>query len=153
MKLAEVKSILEINGYEVEERTVNKNGLEVAALSVGSGKIRPSIYAKTIEQMEDEDTTIVALLHDVVEDTNYTISDLNNMGFPQQVMDAIAVMTHDASVPYLDYVAKLKENAIARTVKLADLRHNSDITRLDTVDQKALDRVAKYAQAIRLLEG
>ena len=103
------------------------------------------------EQMEDEDTTIVALLHDVVEDTNYTISDLNNMGFPQQVMDAIAVMTHDASVPYLDYVAKLKENAIARTVKLADLRHNSDLTRLEHVDEKALERVEKYRKAIAIL--
>ena len=103
------------------------------------------------EQMEDEDTTIVALLHDVVEDTNYTISDLNNMGFPQQVMDAIAVMTHDASVPYLDYVAKLKENAIARTVKLADLRHNSDLTRLERVDEKALERVEKYRKAIAIL--
>ena len=101
--------------------------------------------------MEDEDTTIVALLHDVVEDTNYTISDLNNMGFPQQVMDAIAVMTHDASVPYLDYVAKLKENAIARTVKLADLRHNSDLTRLERVDEKALERVEKYRKAIAIL--
>ena len=61
-------------------------------------------------------------------------------------------MLHDDAVPYMDYVAKLKSNPIARKVKLADLRHNSDITRLDSIDQKALDRVAKYAQAIRLLE-
>ncbi len=55
MKLSEVKSILLNNGYEIEERTVNKNGYEVEALSIGSGRIRPSIYAKTVEEIEDED--------------------------------------------------------------------------------------------------
>ena len=103
------------------------------------------------EQMRDEDTTIVALLHDVVEDTDYTLADLRSMGFPPQVCDAIVMMTHDPSVPYLDYVAKLKENPIARAVKLADLRHNSDLTRLDVVDDKALQRVEKYRKAIAIL--
>ena len=103
------------------------------------------------EQMEDEDTTIVALLHDVVEDTNYTIEDLKAMGFSEKVCDAIALMTHDPDVPYLDYVAQVKLNPIARAVKLADLRHNSDVTRLDHVDEKALQRVEKYKAAIALL--
>lgn len=96
------------------------------------------------EQMSNEYTTITALLHDVVEDTDYTLSDLEEMGFPKEVVDAIALMTHDKAVPYMEYVAKIKENPIARTVKLADLRHNSDTTRLDAVDEKALQRVEKY---------
>ena len=104
------------------------------------------------EQMSDEITTIVALLHDVVEDTNYTLSDLADMGFPHQALDAIALMTHDDAVPYLDYVARLRSNPVARAVKLADLRHNSDLSRLDIVDEEALARVKKYAQAIALLE-
>ena len=104
------------------------------------------------EQMGDEDTTVVALLHDVVEDTDYTLEDLRAMGFNQNVIEAIRQMTHAEGVPYLDYVAKIKENPIARAVKLADLAHNSDLTRLDTVDEKAMARVQKYAQAIRLLE-
>ena len=104
------------------------------------------------EQMQDENTTIVALLHDVVEDTDYTLDDLRAMGFGDEVMEALSYMTHDPAVPYMEYVARIRENDIARRVKLADLRHNSDITRLDTVDRKALDRVEKYAQAIRLLE-
>ena len=104
------------------------------------------------EQMQDEKTTIVALLHDVVEDTDYTLEDLRAMGFGDVVMEALSYMTHDPAVPYMEYVARIRKNDIARTVKLADLRHNSDITRLDSIDQKALDRVAKYAQAIRLLE-
>ena len=104
------------------------------------------------EQMGDEDTAVVALLHDVVEDTDYTLEDLRAMGFNQNVIEAIRLMTHAEGVPYLDYVAKIKENPIARAVKLADLAHNSDLTRLDTVDEKAMARVQKYAQAIRLLE-
>ncbi len=103
------------------------------------------------EQMQDEDTTIVALLHDVVEDTAYTIDDLRSMGFSEKVCDAIALMTHDPAVPYLDYVAQIKRNPIARAVKLADLRHNSDVTRLDSIDEKALRRVEKYKAAIALL--
>ena len=61
-------------------------------------------------------------------------------------------MTHDDSVPYLDYVAALKSNPVARCVKLADLRHNSDLSRLDVVDEKALARVEKYRKAIEILE-
>lgn len=104
------------------------------------------------EQMEDEMTTIVALLHDVVEDSAYTLDDLREMGFPEAAVEAIALMTHGEGVPYLDYVANIKDNPIARTVKLADLRHNSDLSRLDHVDARALARVKKYAAAIRLLE-
>lgn len=104
------------------------------------------------EQMRDEATTITALLHDVLEDTSYTLEDLEKMGFAPQVLEALALLTHDDSVPYMDYVDQIKHNPIARTVKLADLIHNSDLTRLDTVDEKAMARAEKYALAIRLLK-
>ena len=103
------------------------------------------------EQMPDEDTTIVALLHDVIEDTPYTLDDLRAMGFNEQVLDALVLMTHDKRIPYMDYVAKIKGNKIARTVKLADLKHNSDLSRLNNVDEKAMKRIEKYRQAIALL--
>lgn len=103
------------------------------------------------EQMDTEETVCVALLHDVVEDTDYTIEDLIAMGFPKPVTDALALMTHDENVPYLDYVAKMKDNPVARQVKLADLKHNSDLTRLDRIDEKALERVEKYRKAMELL--
>ncbi len=103
------------------------------------------------EQMKDEDTTVVALLHDVIEDTDYTLEDLAEMGFNERVIEAIALMTHPEDVPYMDYVAKIKNNPIAKAVKLADLAHNSDITRMDVVDEKAKARVEKYAKAIALL--
>lgn len=104
------------------------------------------------EQMKSEETVTVALLHDVVEDTDYTIEDTIAMGFPKPVTDALALMTHDMTVPYMDYVAKIKTNPIAKAVKLADLRHNSDTSRLEYVDEKVLRRIRKYHDAIELLE-
>ena len=104
------------------------------------------------EQMDSEETVTVALLHDVVEDTDYTMEDMIAMGFPKSVTDALALMTHDKAVPYMDYVAKIKANPIATAVKLADLRHNSDTSRLETIDETVLRRVQKYRDAIALLE-
>ena len=104
------------------------------------------------EQMEDEYTTVVALLHDVLEDTSYTRADLAEMGYPEPVLDALTLMTHDEKTDYLDYVRAIKENPIARQVKLADLRHNSDLTRLEEITPKALERVEKYKAALALLE-
>lgn len=104
------------------------------------------------EQMETEDTTVVALLHDVAEDSDYTLQDLAQMGFGDTVMQALTLLTHDDDVDYMDYVRAIKDNPVAKAVKLADLHHNSDITRLDVVDEKALARREKYREAIRLLE-
>lgn len=105
------------------------------------------------EQMEDELTVTAALLHDVVEDTPYSFEDLAQMGFPARVIDALRLLTHDGSVPYMDYVAALKHDPIARAVKLADLRHNSDPNRLDGPDERALRRAEKYRAAMALLEA
>ena len=105
------------------------------------------------EQMDDELTTCVALLHDVVEDTDITLDELKNNGFPDEVVEALSLMTHRDNVPYLDYVRAMKDNLIARKVKLADLAHNIDLTRLDNVDDKAIERVNKYKQAILILES
>lgn len=104
------------------------------------------------EQMDSEETTVVALLHDVVEDTSYTIEDLKNMGFSEKILEAVSLMTHEEGMEYMDYVKKIKNNEIARKVKLADLKHNSDLKRLDKVDEKALKRREKYIKAIALLE-
>ena len=104
------------------------------------------------EQMTDEETTVVALLHDVVEDSPYTFDDLKEMGFSETVLAALRLLTHGDDTPYMDYVAAIKKNPIARAVKLADLRHNSDLSRMDEVTEKTLSRREKYLAAIRLLE-
>ena len=104
------------------------------------------------EQMKDEDTTIAALLHDVVEDTSVTLEDLKKYGFSEEVISAIAVMTHDPNVDYMEYIAQVKKNPIAAAVKLEDLRHNSDLTRLDEVTAKDIQRNEKYKKAMEFLE-
>ncbi len=103
------------------------------------------------EQMPDEKTTVAALLHDVVEDTPCTLQDLADLGFEAEILDALALLTHEEGVPYMEYVARIRDNEIARTVKLADLRHNSDLTRLDRIDEAAIKRVEKYRAAMELL--
>lgn len=104
------------------------------------------------EQMPDETTTTAALLHDVIEDDpTCTMDVLITMNFPQEVLEAVELLTHTKGMPYLEYIQRLKSNRIARIVKLADLRHNSDLTRLKTVTEKDLERVAKYQKAIEIL--
>lgn len=105
------------------------------------------------EQMDSEEAVTLALLHDVVEDTATTPEELARMGFPPRVLSALALLTHADDVPYMDYVAKIAQDPLATQVKLADLRHNSDLTRLDAVDDHALARQEKYRQAIQLLES
>ncbi len=103
------------------------------------------------EQMTDELSTVCALLHDVVEDSDCTFEDLAKMGFPKEVIIVLCLLTHEKSVPYMEYVQTLSSNPTARAVKMADLRHNSDLTRLDEVDEKALERAKKYKTALDFL--
>lgn len=105
------------------------------------------------EQMEDEISTACALLHDVVEDTDLTLQDLRSMGFPEEVLEVLALLTHGEGVPYMDYVKRISVHPVAKRVKIADLLHNSDTTRLDTVDEAARQRGEKYKQALALLRS
>ena len=105
------------------------------------------------EQMDDEISCCVALLHDTVEDTAVTLDQLQAI-FPPEVTDAVALLTHNDGVDYFDYVRAIKNNPIARKVKLADLAHNSDQTRCVgsalAEEKKELWRI-KYEKATRIL--
>lgn len=103
-------------------------------------------------QMTDEDTIVAALLHDVIEDTNYTIDDLYNIGFSDVVCDAVKLLTHNKNEAYMDYIYKIKSNHIARMVKLADLKHNIDLSRLEHATDIDVKRTNKYLKAISILE-
>ena len=104
------------------------------------------------EQMKDGDSVIVALLHDTVEDTFVTIDFLREKGFSERVLEAVDLLTHREEEDYFDYVRRIKENPLAATVKLADLRHNSDVTRYcrELTDHEK-KKVEKYQEAIRIL--
>lgn len=126
--------------FEAHKEQVDKTGV-------------PYIYhpIHLAEQMDDEASICVALMHDVVEDTDTTFEDLEKEGFTKEIIDALRLLTHDDSVPYLEYVKEIKQNPIATKVKLADLNHNSDLSRLDSVDVKAMERLEKYKKSIAIL--
>ena len=105
------------------------------------------------EQMSDENSICVALLHDVVEDTDITFEDLQKEGFTEEIMDSLKLLTHNLDVPYMEYVKLIKTNPTARLVKLVDLKHNSDLTRLNKISEEDIKRYNKYQEAIKLLEN
>ena len=105
------------------------------------------------EQMETEEETCAALLHDVVEDTNMDFANLEAEGFPKSVVDALKLLTHDKKIGYMDYVKALSGNRIAARVKLADLRHNSTAGRLPFIGDKERERMGKYLEAQAILTG
>ena len=99
-----------------------------------------------------EDERVVALLHDVVEDTNITLNDLS-IFFEPKIIEALKLLTHTDDEPYLEYIAKIKENNLSKTVKIADLSHNMDLSRMKTPTSKDYDRVEnKYKPAMELLK-
>ena len=111
------------------------------------------------EQMGDDEYAVcVALLHDVIEDTDWELMDLVEFGIPKEVVNAVYLLTHKAGEEYLgEYIQKIKENPLARKVKLADLKHNSDRTRLVPPTNGAELflyelRMNKYKTAIEYLE-
>lgn len=101
--------------------------------------------------LQTETEVCVALLHDVVEDTDITFEQLKEEGFGDDIIFAIKLMTHQKGVPYFDYVRAIKENPIAKSVKLSDLKHNSIVERLDQISDRDRDRIKKYQKAIDIL--
>ncbi len=103
------------------------------------------------EQLDEEHEICVALLHDVVEDTELTLDDIKAAGFPEDVVEAVLLLTRTKDVDYMDYVRKIKTNAIAKKVKLLDLAHNSDPSRLVKGKPKSESLMEKYAKAKAIL--
>jgi (p)ppGpp synthase/HD superfamily hydrolase len=100
------------------------------------------------EQMETENETIAALLHDVVEDTDVTPADLDREGIPKAAVEAVLLLTHPEGMDYFAYLEGVVTNPVALKVKLADLEHNSDETRLESLDEQTATRLReKYAKA------
>lgn len=98
------------------------------------------------EQMNTEEEICVALMHDVVEDTDITFEEIEAEGFPKSVVDAIRILTKADGEDYMDYITRVKDHPLAVKVKLADLEHNSDASRLpgdDDYNKRLLDRYMK----------
>ena len=103
-------------------------------------------------QMTDEVSVCVALLHDVIEDhgTQYNFAFLEREGFSEEILSALRLLTHNAAVPYMDYVRAIAKNPIAARVKCADLRHNLDTTRTNGIQAP---KHSLYLEALAFLES
>lgn len=101
---------------------------------------------------DDEELRMIAVLHDVVEDTSWTLDDLREANYPERVVLGIAALTHNDGDDYFDkYIKGISFNADATKVKLADLEHNSQIMRMKGLSKKDFDRLEKYHRAYAYL--
>lgn len=98
---------------------------------------------------DDDANRIVAMLHDLVERTDWTLVGLKNEGFSQQLIDAVDAMTRRDGEDYIEFVRRAGSNTIARSVKIADLEDNLRIA----VENGDLERRKKYEKALALLLG
>ncbi|MCJ0582836.1 hypothetical protein MMJ10_05825 [Enterococcus cecorum] len=115
----------------------------------GVDYIQPPLFVASL--VEGELAKTVALLHDVVEDSDWTLEDLRKKGLPEEVVQAVGILTRKRNEKYEEYILRVKQNPLARQVKLADLQHNSDLSRLTTVTEIDRKRAEKYRQAIAFL--
>jgi len=102
--------------------------------------------------MSSDDDRIVAVLHDLLEDTPWTVDALRAEGFSQTIIDAIDGVTHREGESYDAFIQRVGTNAISRRVKLADLTDNADLSRLDEPSQADRVRSLKYEKAIEMLK-
>ena len=98
-----------------------------------------------------DEEKIVALLHDIIEDTNLSASDLLAAGFPRMIVEAVLSVTRNKGESYEDFIIRSKQNPIGRQVKIHDLEDNMDITRIRQLTEKDLERLNKYLRAYRAL--
>ncbi len=92
----------------------------------------------------DEDVKCAAIMHDLVEDTDYTFARLTELGFSDTTIGILHLLTHKKETPYDEYIRSIAVCPKATRIKLKDLEHNSNITRLKGLRKKDLDRLEKY---------
>lgn len=110
-----------------------------------------SVMNNTVKYFKDDVfMKIVALLHDTIEDTDTTYNDIVR-NFGQSVADHVNMLTRREDMSYIDYINSLKYNEVCRKVKIADLLHNMDLTRLDKITKKDIERNRKYLKALEIL--
>ena len=115
----------------------------------GVDYIEHPIYVAS--QVDTEEEKAVALLHDVIEDSSVSAEELLQAGLPETVVTAVQVLTKKKEQDYQTYLETVKKNPLARLVKLADLKHNSDLSRLSSITEKDRERLKKYKKAIDFL--
>jgi (p)ppGpp synthase/HD superfamily hydrolase len=108
---------------------------------------------RVMGRLNSPEEKMLGVLHDVVEDTEWTFEALAHEGFPPAILEALDCLTKREGEPYEDFVVRSAGNSLAKKVKLADLEDNMDPRRLTGIEEKDLARLGKYVKAWRSLSG
>ncbi|MDG0810619.1 HD domain-containing protein [Cohnella rhizosphaerae] len=106
---------------------------------------------RVMQKAKRDEERIVAVLHDVVEDTDVTLDELRVMGFDERIVTAIDHLTRRGGETYNDFILRVKQNELATRVKLLDIEDNSDLSRLQEVTEQDENRLRRYQKAVELL--
>ncbi|MET0357152.1 MAG: GTP pyrophosphokinase [Cellvibrio sp.] len=104
-------------------------------------------------KVSSEPAQIVAILHDVVEDTDINLQQLKSLGFAEDVIQAIDCLTKREGEEYDNFIERISKNKLATQVKIQDIQDNLDLTRLSSINDKDLERAKKYHQVLRYLQN
>jgi (p)ppGpp synthase/HD superfamily hydrolase len=107
---------------------------------------------RLMQRLKDKSTMIVAVLHDVIEDSRHDLDFLQTQGFGKSILEAVDAITKRKNEPYKDFIERLSANDMAVKVKIEDLKDNLDLTRLKNIDGRDLERIDKYHKALVFLE-
>ncbi|MCH7974919.1 MAG: GTP pyrophosphokinase [Bacteroidetes bacterium] len=102
-------------------------------------------------KMQTDEEMIVALLHDVMEDSKISLKDISKYEFNKKIMSALKDLTYSTDINYEDYIKKISKNKLARKIKLADLTDNMNLNRLPSLNKKDFERINKYHKALKYL--
>lgn len=125
----------------------HSNQVDKAGIDYFTGHIQTVV--STVNSNKEK---IVAYLHDIVEDTDVTIDSIYEV-FGEEIGKAVEVITKPQKLDYTKYIEQIKANELARVVKIADLKHNMDLSRLKVVGEEDIRRVKMYRKALGVLEG
>lgn len=104
-------------------------------------------------QMDTDEKRIIAVLHDVVEDSDWTFENLKQEGFSDEVIEALRCLTKRDGEDYLDFVRRASSNPTARVIKIVDVKDNMDIGRIANPTDKDFERIEKkYKPALKILD-
>lgn len=117
----------------------------------GTEYINHPIYLAS--KFEDEDLKIIALLHDVIEDSNIRVSHLTPFGFKDEILVSLSYLTRNYNEEYFNYIRRIKNNELAKKVKIEDLKHNMDLSRFKNPTEKDFKRNEKYKKALEILNS
>ncbi|WP_165045539.1 GTP pyrophosphokinase [Dysgonomonas sp. ZJ709] len=108
---------------------------------------------RVMQQVNSTEEKILAILHDVVEDTFLTFNDLIDKGIPKHMVITLRLLTREKDMPYEDYISKIGENPVATKIKIADLIDNMDASRLKQVGETDMERLQKYSRSLKYLKS